>query len=292
MRRLPLLLFALGATLQAKTFYLTVAGLGGEPDYEQRFTGLADEAEKSVRDPGGDTEVTTIKGPQATKANVRAALDHIAQTASAKDTLVFLLIGHGSFDGSEYKFNLPGPDVSSSELAALLNRIPAARQLIVNTSSASGATLKPLEHPGRLIITATRDGAERNATVFARFWVEALHDSSADTDKNEVVTALEAFTYAQKKTAVFYQDQQRIATEHPALSDNSRAASFPVVRFGSAVAAASDPAKKQLVTKRDELEARIDMLKQQKNALSADDYKKQLTALLVELARTQGEIDK
>ncbi|MEI9973348.1 MAG: hypothetical protein WDO73_15670 [Ignavibacteriota bacterium] len=35
---LPFLLFALSAP--AATFYLTISGLGGEPDYDQRFKGL------------------------------------------------------------------------------------------------------------------------------------------------------------------------------------------------------------------------------------------------------------
>ncbi len=292
MIRALLCLAALPILAHAKTFYFTVAGLGGEPDYEQRFDGLATESDKYLRAAGGDVEVTTLKGAQATKANVRSSLGTIAGAATARDTLVMLIIGHGSFDGADYKFNLPGPDLSAKELADMLNRIAAARQLIVDTTSASGAVLKPLEHPGRLVVAATRDGAEHNATVFGRFWVEALHDSAADTDKNDVVTALEAFKYAQRKTAGFYEEQKRIATEHAVLSDATRAAAFPVVRFGSAAAAAADPAKKQIMAKRDDLEARIDALKQQKNTMAADDYKKHLTALLLDLARTQQEIDK
>ncbi len=287
-----LILFALFAPLamQAKTFYVTIAGLGGEPDYEQRFDGLAAETDKYVRAAGGDIEVITLKGAQATKAKVRSVLEQVGATSVARDTFVLLLIGHGNFDGAEYKFNLPGPDITGKELAELLNHIPADRQLVVDTTSASGAILKPFEHSGRLVVSATRDGAERNATVFGRFWIEALHDPAADTDKNEIVTALEAYKYAQRKTTSFYEDQKRIATEHSVLSDTTRAASFSVVRFGST--AAADPAKKQLMTKRDDLESQIDALKQQKNTMAADEYRKQLTALLVDLARTQQEIDK
>lgn len=291
MRAAALLL--LGAALcPARTFYLTVSGLGGEPDYEQRFEGLAAEADKALRAPATDADVTTLKGSQATKTAIRASLDRIARAAAASDVLVVLMIGHGSFDGTDYKFNIPGPDISATELAEELNRIPATRQLIVDATSASGAALKPLARSGRIVVAATRDGAERNATVFARFWVEALHDNSADTDKNDTVTALEAFRYAQRKTADFYTEQQRIATEHAVIDDIARAGTFPVVRFGAAAVAAADPAKKSLLSKRDELEARIDSLKQQKNVLSPAEYKSQLTGLLIELARTQQEIDK
>ena len=290
--RAGLILALLPALAQAKTFYITIAGLGGEPDYEQRFDGLATETDKYLRAAAGDIEVVTLKGAQATKARVQSSLGQIAASATPRDTVVMLMIGHGSFDGADYKFNLPGPDLSAKELADLLNRVPASRQLVVDTTSASGAALKPLEHTGRLIVAATRDGAERNATVFGRFWVEALHDSAADTDKNDIVTALEAFKYAQRKTTAFYEEQKRIATEHSVLSDAARAGSFSVLRFGSAASAASDPAKKQIMAKRDDLEAKIDILKQQKNTISAEDYKKQLTVLLLDLARTQQEIDK
>ena len=44
--------------------------------------------------------------------------------------------------------------------------------------------------------------------------------------------------------------------------------------------------------KKDELEQKIDTLKYQKAAMDPDDYKKQLTEALVELAKVQEELDK
>jgi len=67
--------------------------------------------------------------------------------------------------------NLPGPDISALELAALLDRIPA-RQLVVNMTSASGASFAALQKENRAIITATKSGTEKNATLFARYWVK------------------------------------------------------------------------------------------------------------------------
>ena len=65
-----------------------------------------------------------------------------------------------------------------------------------------------LQKPNRTIITATKSGTEKNATVFPRYWIEALRDPAADTDKNEVVSALEAFKYAEAKTKEFYETKQ------------------------------------------------------------------------------------
>ena len=84
-----------------------------------------------------DAHVFTLTGKDATKAKVTEVLGTVAHQAKAEDDLVLTLIGHGSFDGEEYKFNLVGPDVSAGELAALLDKVPARRQLVVNTTSAS-----------------------------------------------------------------------------------------------------------------------------------------------------------
>jgi hypothetical protein len=141
------------------------------------------------------------------------------------------------------------------------------------------------------VITATKTGTEKNATVFARFWVEALRDPSADIDKNGAISALEAFQFAERKTKAFYEEQKRIATEHPVLADNAKAAAFPVVRL-TAASVVTDPAKKALQAKRDELEGQIDQLKYQKSLMQPEVYKAQLSKLLLDLARTQEELDK
>ena len=296
------------APLHATTFYLTVSGLGGEPDYEQRFKMLADETDKLLKAGGADRVVTTLQGPGATKAAILSAIDKFAHDAKGPDSLVVMLIGHGSFDGVDYKFNIPGPDLTGAELAQALNRVPATRQLVVNMTSSSGGSIAALRKEGRVVVCATRNGTEKNATVFARFWVEALRDPAADTDKNETVSALEAFRYAQQKTNKFYEDQKRLATEHAVIEDTGkgtgerapsadngvglRAAAFPLVRFGTAKTAATDPQKKALLEQRDQIQAKIDQLKFEKATMDPAAYKQNLTSLLLDLARVQEAIDK
>ena len=295
MKSIGLLIIGLAATVApafAITYVLTVAGLGGEPDYEQRFTMLANDTDKLLKEGATDRVVETLKGADATKAKMEASLTRIASQAKPADAFVLMMIGHGTFDGTEYKFNLPGPDISGTELASLMNKIPAGRQLVVDMTSASGGAIAAFKKDNRTVITATKSGMEKNATVFARYWVEALRDRSADVDKNETISALEAFQYADKKTAGFYTEQKRLATEHPQIDDQQRAASFPLLRFGSAASVANDPAKKDLVAKREDIENKIDALKYQKSLMAPADYTKQLTALLIELSKAQEAIDK
>jgi hypothetical protein len=296
-----------GGQAQAGTYYVTVAGLGGEPDYVQRFTANAMDLDKIFKSASG-AHVSTLTGNDATKVKLAETIAAIAKQAKPADDFVLTLIGHGSFDGQEYKFNLVGPDVTGAELAALCDRVAVKRQLIVDTTSASGGAVAALERPGRAVIAATKSGTEKNATVFARYWVEALQDPTADTDKSDSVSALEAFQYADKKTAAFYTTQKRLATEHPEFEDTGKGdpvraaagdsregalmASFTVVRMGAAQAAMNDPAKRELMMKKEELEQKIDELKYQKAAMEPGEYTKELRAALVELAQVQGELDK
>ncbi len=138
------------------------------------------------------------------------ALADAADAAHADDVLVVTLVGHGSFDGVQYKFNLPGPDVTAEQLANWCDKVAAKRQLIVDTTSASGGAIRSLQRQDRVVVTATKSGTEKNATVFARYWVEALQDPGADTDKNQIITGLEAFQYATRKTAQFYETEKRL----------------------------------------------------------------------------------
>lgn len=306
MSRAPLLAL-LAVPLWAGNVYVTIAGLGGEPDYETRFAQQAQEIERLVRGSASEARTETLFGKNATRERVRAVFQDMAKSLTAQDNLIITLIGHGTFDGEDYKLNLPGPDVTAVELASLLDRVPA-RQLIINTTSASGASLAALHKANRAVITATKSGGEKNATVFARFWVEALRDPAADSDKNETVTALEAFRYADQKTKQFFDTEKRLATEHAILEDTGKgegtrtpspetgqgllAARFPLLRLGAIQAAAKTPEKQKLLSRREDLERQIDELKFKKAAMPSDEYRKALTQLLLELSKTQAEIDK
>jgi hypothetical protein len=300
-----LLLTAAGA-LRADTFYLTIAGLGGEPEYEQRFTGWASELDKIFKSEPA-SQVTTLSGAQATRANIQARLGELAKQTKPEDHLVLLLIGHGSFDESDYKFNVPGPDITATELASLLDKIPA-QQAVIDMTSASGGAIPILQKPRRILITATKAGTEKNATVFPRYFIEALRDPAADADKNEVITVLEAFRYAEGKTAKFYEELKRLATEHPLLEDVGKgegvkaptvengegmlAGRFALLHTGSAVAMAKDPEKQKMLKQKEDIEEKIDELKYRKASMPVAEYRQQLTKFLVDLAKTQEALDK
>jgi hypothetical protein len=291
----------------AANYFVTVAGLGGDPEYDKQFVKWAQDLDHELNT-GVDAHVITLSGSSATKQQVEQALNKVASESSATDSFALFLIGHGSFDGVDYKINLPGPDMTAVELAKALNRITAHRQLVVNMTSCSGASLTALAKKDRVVISATKSGTEKNAPVFARYWVDALHDPSADTDKNGSISALEAFRYADRKTTAYFEAEKLLATEHAIITDTANtngvrdpkpengqgllAASFILIHARTEGAKVLGPEKQKLVSKKEDLEAKIDRLKYEKAAMEENEYKQQLTALLLELARTQAEIDK
>jgi uncharacterized membrane protein len=299
------LLTAVGAP--SATWYITVAGLGGDPLFDQRFTSLGQELDKLVRTTP-EAKVTTLIGPESVKARIQQALAEAAKNGKPEDTLIVTLIGHGNYDGQDYKVNIQGPDVTAAELAEWMDRVPAQKQAVINTTSCSGASIDMLRRDNRVIVSATKAATERLATQFARFWVEAMRNPEADTDKNEVVSVLEAYRFADKKTVGFYETQKRLATEHAMLEDTGKgsgvrapgpdnghgllAGQTPLVRFGSLQQAAKSPEKQAMLKRREEIEAKIEKLKYEKAAISVADYRKQLGALLLELAKVQEELDR
>jgi hypothetical protein len=304
MKKLILLAVA-AVSLRADSYFLVVSGLGGEDQYDQRFTGWVSDLNKLLKaEPGAKVE--SLSGKDATKPNIEAKLRALA-TTKADDSFVLVLIGHGTYDDLDYKFNIPGPDISGSELAGFLDKIPA-KQVVVNTTSSSGGSLAVLQKPKRVVITATKTGTEKNATVFARFFIESLRDPAADTDKNQSISVLEAFRYAEEKTGKYYETQKRLATEHALIEDAGKgegvklpsaengegliAGRQVLLHLGSVASIVNDPEKQNLLKRKDDLETQIDELKYRKAAVPQREYQQQMRQLLLDLANVQAGLDK
>jgi hypothetical protein len=282
----------------AATHTVIIAGLGGEPEYEQRFAAqaqaLADAAAKS-HDP---SQVVLLSAAGARRDAVRGEFEALAQRLSEDDTVVIVLIGHGTFDGEDYRFNLPGPDLTANELGQLFDRLPAREQLIVNATSASGATLEPwiaamtTRRARRVVIAATKSGGERTATRFAQYWVQAVTTPEADVDKNEIVTAAEAFEYANRQVAASFKSDNILATEHGRMAGEDAASQVIIARLGTIGGdSAADPQLRALLQQRGAIEHDLDLLKERRAALDEAAYYDALESVLVRLALLQRRID-
>jgi len=290
---------------------VVVTGLSGEPQYKASFAKLGGTlvdvartqwgvAESSLvylsEDPAADRARMTGR---ATREGVQTALAKLAARAGPNDVVVVVLIGHGSQQGAVPQLNLPGPDLTATDLALSLGEFREQTIVVVNAASASGGFVPVLSGPRRIVITATKSGFERNATLFGEMFVKGLASADADADKNERVSVAEAYSYARREVVRAYETDKRLLTEHAQLDDNGDGKGVldlgadgdgglaRTVAFGlTKETGTDDPAVRALLATRRGLEAEITALRARKSALDSAGYERQLEELLLKLAET------
>ncbi|HEY3159260.1 MAG TPA: C13 family peptidase [Vicinamibacterales bacterium] len=298
-------------------FLLILVGLSGDPEHGELFHKWGGElAEAAGRlgvpadhvaylvDQPGEGEAR-VNG-KATVEEIGRTFDKFAKLATPDDAVYVVLIGHGSYDGKTAKFNLPGPDISAADFNAQFRKLPTKQIVFVDTTSASGPFVNELSGPGRVIIAATRNGAENFSTLFGGYFVDALTGEEADADKNRRVTMLEAFQFAKAAVQRAYDKEGLLSTEHAVLDDNGdRAGSTDpstsgpdgkvasLLAIGSAADAASlpaDPKLRALVLEQRDMEHRVESLRLLKESMDPAKYQSELEKLVTDLALKTREI--
>ncbi|MGH9841991.1 MAG: hypothetical protein ACREEM_24810 [Blastocatellia bacterium] len=287
-------------------FAVIITGIGGEEAYVKQFADWTAQLRAAMIEQLGfaDERITILtEKPEGSEQRssaevVRQTFVALRNTLKPDNQLFIFFIGHGSFDGKVAKFNLIGPDLSANDYAQLISPLPARQIVIVNTASASGEFVKPLSGAGRIVVTATRSGMEQNAPHFGEHFIAALGNSDADADKNSRVSVLEAFEYASKLTAGFYEQKGRLATEHSLLDDNGDGTGHSKAEAGDGALARTtyfDSLPQQqaggnaelakLFAERLRLEGEIEQLKVRKAQMKEEEYEDALEKMLIELAK-------
>jgi hypothetical protein len=285
---------------------LVVSGVAGSPALAETHARWIGSFVSALTGPLGvpSDRVVTLREVRAgdpgaaTRENVRAAMATIRRRLGPDDLLLLLLVGHGTFDGVDAKFNLVGPDLEAGEWRQLLDGLPG-HLVVVNTTAASFPFLRRLAGPRRVVITATDSPAQQYDTVFPEFFVEAFPGPDGDLDKDGRVSIGEAFSYASGQTRRWYEQQGRLPTERALLDDtgdgvgkeagvpgrDGALASRLFLDAGPDAQPSADPALSELIARRNALEAAIDELKRKRAFMPPGDYDRELERLLVEMAR-------
>jgi hypothetical protein len=291
-------------------YALIVSGATGGPDYAQRYETWTAGLSKTLVDglKFDPTHVTVLcespdQGRAATAANVRRIIGELRQSIGAEDVLVIVLIGHGTFDGLDAKFNLVGPDMESAEWLGLIRGIPG-RLVLVNTASASFPFIERLSGPRRIVISATDSAAQRFDTLFPEYFVASWRDEAADIDKNGRVSIWEAFAWAAGGVRRHYQQRGQLATERSLLDDNGDGigreaaaqgddgslASRTYLDAPSAAGAPTDEVLVDLLQRQASLTAEAEELQIKKAFMSADEYAREFERVMLALARIGREV--
>ena len=290
------------AQVDPNKYAVIINGPGGEAVYAKQFEEWTGQLSSVLAERYGFDAKHIIK-PRATAEEVKGVFETLKTQLVTNNVLFVFLIGHGSFDGKESKFNLIGPDLAASEYNTLLSSLPTKRVVVFNMSSASGEFIKSLAAKGRIVVTATRNGQETNATRFTGYLIAALNATDADTDQDGHTSVLEAFVYANRLTADFYKRGGRLATEHALLDDNGDGVGHEKVEAGEGLLAratyldslsideaAATAATGRLLKERSRLEGEIEQLIARKGNMAEAEYETTLERLFIELAKVNRSI--
>ena len=285
-----LLLLLLPLVSKAELYVVVIEGLGGDAVYAEQFAKQVAAVSEASKTLTTADRVHVFPAPSATREDVLNYFTTLDSRMTASDRLAVYLIGHGSYDDYEYKFNIGGPDLTGGDLAEALNELPGGNQLIVNTSSASGALADALMNDERMLILATRSGVERHATKFGNYFALALSDPGADLDKNQVVSAGEAYRFAERQVDDYFERNGQLATEHSRM-EGDRTDQFNLAGLSVSRPSQDDDVLTDLVARRYLLNGQLDELRLSRDQMTVDDYQSALLQLLLELAQVENEIE-
>jgi hypothetical protein len=295
----------------AERYALIVSGASGGDAYAKKYRELRTSFVTTLRhtfsyDPDHLYVLADEDGEgvvKSTRENVQRALTTLRGRMTRDDQLLVFLMGHGTVDGEEAKFNLVGPDLNASEWSQLLKAVPG-RLVFVNTTGASFPFLRKLAGRGRVVLTATDSAAQEFETTFAEYFIRAFDDEAADVDKNGRVSIWEAFVYASAAVRQGFEQKGELPTERSLLDDTGagigREAQAPggdgsmarvtYLEPEPALDLPSDAALATLVKRRAALEYAVEELKARKESMPPDQYDAELERIVTELARVSLQI--
>ena len=255
--------------------------------------------------PGQVVVLAEAPGPgetASTREAVTEAIGRFTRVLAADDTLLVVLIGHGTFDGADAKFNLVGPDLTAREWGGLMRDLPG-RLIVVDSTSSSFPFLAELAGPRRIVVTATDSPAQTFSTVFADYFIHALGSDDSDIDKNGRVSLWETFVAASAQVRQRYERLGQLATERPLIDDNGDGRGKEAGEPGpdGPVAAetyldarpappGADPELVELYQRRAMLEAQAGELKVRRPLMPDGEYAREFERLMIDLARVSRAI--
>ncbi len=156
----------------------------------------------------------------STAENLKQQINSFAVAIRPSDRFIFYYVGQANVVAEKLRLNLPGKDITHEQLATWFNGIRASSMLIVLDCPGAGVSVKSLTGKDRIIIGACT-GEERYSTQFSKYFIPALTDLQSDTDGDDNISILEAFTVAARQLDDSYHRQNLLQTETPILEDNA-----------------------------------------------------------------------
>lgn len=298
--------------------HVILTGSGGEVMFSHRFFEWGERLQNVVsKNSKSDVEfVHWLREPIAEKGeteiedeisveSIEATINKAAATLEEDDTLFIYLIGHGSYFKSIPKFHIPGPDLTAEDMLSWLEPISENRVVVINAASSSAPFINTLSGENRMVCTATKSATEYNAPEFMEYFIESLEDGSADLNRDDRVSFLEACQQAAELTEAWYTAEGTISTEHALIDDNGDGQGTRLERimdiggdFDGFLASDvfiqnyqfPEGTPQDLIDEYIEALEQVKDFKMQKESISELEYYNQLEKILVRAARVNQQI--
>ncbi len=301
-----------GAAEKKSGDLIVIQGAAGEEEFGKLFSEWAKQW-MEVGERGGLKTTLIGGGKQGEATDLDRLKELLGKTPEGGEPMWLVMIGHGTFDRRQARFNLEGPDFTATEMDGWLARF-SRTVVVINAASASAPFMDRLSGPGRVVVTATKSGSEVQFTRFGGYMARAINSDEGDLDKDGQVSLLEAFLLAAKLTEEFYVSEGRLSTEHALMDDNGDAKGTRS-EFFKGVRAVKKPKgglsldggrahqlhvvlgefeqsmPAELRQKRDALEREVFVLREKKNKLPEKDYYDQLENLMLRIGAIYGEAE-
>ena len=292
---------------------IVVVGAGGTSDYSEQFKSWSEQWVDVARRSNANLTRIGISQTSSDREELEKTMKQIAGQ-SKRSAVWIVLIGHGTFARNSAKFNLRGPDVSAAELGDWIEPIERTIVIVACTSS-SGPYVNRLSGKNRIVVTATKSGQEHNFSRFGEYFASAIASPDSDLDHDDEISVHEAFVRASREVEGFYQQADRLSTEHALIDDNGDGLGTPANMFhGTRVVGQSkngesidgkqaaritlSPAGNRLqfladeLIRRQQIEQELEQLKLRKSELEPKVYQEQLEGVLVKLARLYQMVER
>jgi len=183
----------------------------------------------------GEEHFQLLLNSEASKSEIRAAVEWLASNEDTDDTVLFYFSGHGSEEGYLAPYNAYYKEtwITPRELSRWLSALDSKKFVIVLDTCHAGQSETELSDSGRVVLMSS--GADELSYssfiqgephgVFSYYLLEALSEFSiTDANRDYELSAEELFQYAEPKTISettdFYVNGKLQDVQHPVLSDD------------------------------------------------------------------------
>lgn len=206
------------ASPTGQTKVLIVQGLSTDQTQRDRYEKMGKAFEEAVKKCTQEVLRLTAGAADPSQESRKDTLlkkwAEMHRNCGPEDQVVMVYIGFARWDDNQFWFNLPGPDLSASELAKMTPSAKAGCVTMILGCPQAGRAIKAFSGKQRIVMAATDEAGERQDPVFVEVMSALLLKEGGSISWRSV------FEGTVKGVEHWFKQAGLIQTEHAMLDDN------------------------------------------------------------------------